>query len=99
MNRVIRWCDNPCRVDYGADPRQIERLILECGIDGSKSVATPGVKASFTELEEDVVLPSQLHTAFRGAAARGNDLAADRLDGQFACKGICRWTSKPTEHS
>ena len=62
-------------------------------------MSAPGVKASFTELEEDAVLPSERHTAFRGAAARGNYLAADRIDGQFACEEICRWMSKPTEHS
>jgi len=99
LNRVIRWCDSPCRIEYEADPRQIERLISECGLDGSKSVATPGLKASFTELEEDSELPSKMHTAFRGAAARGNYLAADRIDSQFACKEICRWMSKPTDHS
>ena len=67
LNRVVRWTKEG--LEYEADPRQIERFISECGLDGSKSVTTPGVKASFTELEEDVVLPSQLHTAFRGAAA------------------------------
>ncbi len=36
-------------------------------------------------------------TAFRGAAARANYLAADRTDCQFAAKEVCRWMSKPTE--
>jgi hypothetical protein len=57
------------------------------------------VKSSFHELEEDKTLPERLHTAFRGAAARGNYLAADRMDAMFACKEICRWMSKPSEHS
>ncbi len=43
-------------------------------------MATPGVKATFKELEEDKPLPEHLNTAFRGAAARGNYLSADRLD-------------------
>ncbi len=82
----MRWC--PDRVEYEADPRQVERLIAECGLEGCKPMATPGVKATFTELENDEELPRRLHTAFRGAAARSNYLAADRIDAQFSCKEI-----------
>ena len=32
----------------------------------------------------------------RGPAARGSYLAADRVDAQYACKGICSWMSKPS---
>ena len=35
---------------------------------------------TFRELEEDKELPSRLHTAFRGAIARANYLAADHAD-------------------
>ena len=59
-------------------------------------MATPGVKATFRELEEDADFPRTLHTAFCGAAARGNYLAADRIDAQFACKEICRYMANPT---
>ena len=47
----------------------------DCGLEQSRSVATPGVKASFQELEEDMELEVGLHSAFRGAAARGNYLS------------------------
>ena len=97
LNRIVRWC--PDRVEYEADPRQVERLIAECGLEGCKPMATPGVKATFTELENDEELPRRLHTAFRGAAARGNYLAADRIDSQFGCKEVCRWMSRPSMHS
>ena len=97
LNRVIRWCKD--RVEYEADPRQVERLVAECGLEGAKGVATPGVKPTFKQLEENVDLPSHLTTAFRGAAARGNYLAADRLDAQFACKEVCRWMAKPSVHA
>ena len=97
LNRVIRWCST--HIEYEADPRQIERLIAECGLEGAKSVATPGVKPTFLELEEDVELLKALHTAFRGASARGNYLAADRIDAQFPCKEICRYMANPTEHA
>ncbi len=97
LNRVVRWCAD--RVEYEADPRQVERLIEECGLDGAKPMATPSVKPTFTELEASEDLPNKLHTAFRGAAARGNYLATDRIDAQFACKEICRWMSRPGAQS
>jgi len=98
LNRIIRWCDG--HIEYECDPRQIEKLVAECGLAGSTSVATPGVKATFAEMEEDSgELPGNRNTAFRGAAARGNYLAADRLDVQFGSKEICRWMSKPSVHA
>ena len=60
-------------------------------------MATPGQRVSFSELENDEPLDPKLHTAFRGAAARANYLAADRMDVQFAAKEICRWMACPTE--
>ena len=62
----------------------------------TNTVATPGLRASFEQFEKDTELPQNLHTAFRGSAARANYLAADRLDCQFAAKEIRRWMSKPT---
>ena len=86
-------------MEYEADPRQVERLVAECGLEGAKAVATPSVKPTFKQLEEDTPLPSHLTTAFRGAAARANYLAADRVDMQYACKEVCRWMTKPTVYA
>ena len=86
-------------MEYEADPRQIEQLVADCGLEGAKTMATPGVKPTFDELEVDELLPTKLHTAFRGSAARGNYTSADRIDCQFACKEVCRWMSKPNEQS
>jgi hypothetical protein len=97
LNRIIRWCSD--RITYEADPRQVERLIAECGLEGAKPVATPGVKPTFTELEDDTPLPAHLTTAFRGSSARANYLSADRIDVQFACKEVCGWMANPSEHA
>ncbi len=97
LNRVIRWTDEG--LEYEADPRQSEKLIEECGLTGVNTVATPGVRLSFDQVERDPPLPAHLHTAFRGSAARANYLAADRPDCQFAAKEICRWMAAPTEGS
>ena len=70
LNRIIRWCEG--RIEYEADLRQAEKFAAECGLDGAKAVATPGVKSSFHELEEDKPLEARLNTAVRGSAARAN---------------------------
>ncbi len=67
LNRVIRWTDRG--IEYEADPRQAEKLVSECGMAGTNSVATPGVRVRFDQLEKDADLPENLHTAFRGSAA------------------------------
>jgi len=50
-------------------------------------------------MEEEKELEQNLHSAFRGAAARGNYLSQDRVDAHFACKEVCRWMAKPTTRS
>ncbi len=101
LNRVVRWCSDGKSqwLEYEADPRQAERLISDCGLDGSKPVATPGTRPTGEELDSDTPLEARLHTAFRGAAARGNYLSVDRLDYHFACKEVCRWMANPTKLS
>ncbi len=97
LNRVLRW--TPHGLEYEADPRQAEKLISECGLTGSNTTATPGLRASFEEVEKDEPVEERLHTAFRASATRANYLAADRIDCQFAAKEICRWMAAPTRHS
>jgi len=94
LNRIVRWTDEA--LEYEADPRQAEKLIIECGLEGANSVATPGVKETKAQVSEDAPLDPKLHTAFRAAAARANYLAADRVDCQYAAKEVCRWMSSPT---
>ena len=48
LNRVVKWTD--LGVEYEADPRQAERLISECGLDGSKVMSTPGVRETAKEV-------------------------------------------------
>ena len=97
LNRVIRWTQRG--VEYEADPRQCEKLVSECGLEGANPVATPGVRASFEEVERDEPLEPHLFSAFRGSAARANYLAADRIDKQFGAKEVCRWMAKPTQQA
>ncbi len=94
LNRIARW--EADAITYEADPRQAEKLILECGLEGCNSVATPGIKETSAQLAADIELEQNIHTAFRAAAARANYLAADRPDVQFSAKEVCRWMSSLT---
>ena len=42
LNRVVRWTTDG--ITYEADPRQHEKLIVELGLEGAKSVSTPVVR-------------------------------------------------------
>ena len=97
LNRVVRWTKDG--VEYEADPRQVEKLIQECGLEGSNPISTPGVRQTAKEISADSELSKELTTPFRGSAARGNYLGPDRPDAQFSFKEICRFMSSPTASS
>ena len=48
----MRWVDG-VGIELEADPRQVERLIAQLGLDGANAVTTPGVKPTVEELEKD----------------------------------------------
>ena len=74
LNRVIRWKGD--FVSYEADPRQVERLVAECGLTGSKSVATPGVKANFIELGDNCRSASPTTHGLQGVSSPWQVLGA-----------------------
>jgi hypothetical protein len=95
LNRTLRWTD--AGLEYEADPRQVEKLVRDLGLNGANPVSTPGVKVSKEEASEDKPLAPDQHTPFRAVAARSNYLSADRPECQFAAKEVCRWMSAPTQ--
>ena len=42
LNRVVRWCED-CLL-YEADPRRVETLLREAGLENCEALSTPGVK-------------------------------------------------------
>ena len=68
LNRAIRWCED--RIEYEADPRQAERLIAECGLEGCQTMATPGVRATGQDLEQDQAPESPQHGLQRRRSSR-----------------------------
>ena len=97
LNRIVRWTVDG--LEWEADPRQSEKLVAECGLDGAKSVATPGVRMSSSEALAEKPLEKRLHTPFRGAAARANYLAQDRPDIAETVKSLAQFMAKPTASS
>ena len=97
LNRIVRWTSTG--IEYEADPRQVEKLVESLSLEGANSVVTPGLKPLSEQILQEKPLPPGEHTLFRGHAARGNYLAADRPDVQFAAKEVCRWMANPTDLS
>ena len=97
LGRVIRWTDTS--IEYEADPGQVENLISELQLEGEvvKGVVTPGVKVLSHQVQSETALPESEPTRFRGLAARGNFLAADRPDIVYSAKEINRLMAKPTD--
>ena len=42
LNRVVRWMED-CLL-YEADPRRVEKLLRDAGLEDCKALTTPGVK-------------------------------------------------------
>ncbi len=94
LNRIVRFTGEG--VEYEADPRHVEILIQDMGLQEANPVSSPG-----TENEEKKEGRGQKNggpTQFRALAARANYLAQDRPDIQFATKEVCRAMSDPSDH-
>ena len=94
LNRIIRWTPNG--IEYEADPRLVERLVEQVGLEGANGAATPGAKVASHEIVNEVDMPQSEWTKFRGAAALANFLSADRPDITYSAKEVCRFMSRPT---
>ena len=97
LNRVLRVTEAGWELE--ADPRHAELLIEQLQLDGSKPVSTPGIEDNEEQQEDEQELSQWEVREYRGVAARGNYLGADRPDVQFAVKEACRDMSAPTQRS
>ena len=94
LNRIIQW--NEEGIQYEADQRHAEIIVREMGIkQGKKDIVTPGTKGESKE-EDQRELDAFHATKYRAMTARGNYLAQDRSDIQFAVKELIRGMAKPT---
>ena len=94
LNRIIRWTARGW--EYEADQRHAELIIREMGMEGAKSVKTPGEDVPSWKLDtEEEYLEGAQATTFRGIVARANYLSADRMNIQYAVKECSRGMANP----
>ena len=97
LNRVIRVTQEGWEIE--ADPRHAELLVEQMGLEKGKAIATPGADGGEPQQDDEMALETHEVREYRGLAARGNYLGADRPDIQFAVKEACRDMSDPTKGS
>ena len=93
LNRTVSWDKNG--ITYKVDPRHVDIVIRELGLQDSKSVKTPFNHESHED--DDQELDDAQALRYRACVARLNYLAQDRSDIQFPVKELCRFMSKPTK--
>ena len=93
LNRIVRVTE--AGWEYEADQRHADLLIKGMGMEQANSTKTPGEDDREDHLELLEELDSKDAREFRGLAARGNYLALDRPDIQYAAKEACRGMAKP----
>ena len=99
LSRVFRWClptsGRPEAIDIEANARHVEILAHQLNFQNAKTLATPGVKSTSSDVGH--TLPLEIRTAFPSMCMRANYLAADRDDVWFVCREIARLMSEPCE--
>ena len=97
LNRIIRW--TPEGVEIEADPKHVETLVQEWGLQQAKVAQTPGTKMHKAEEQqretEKEEMGSSEATRFRRGVARVVYLAQDRLDLGFASKELAKRMARP----
>ena len=91
MNRIVEWTDTG--IQYEADPRHVDLIIEELGLESANGSDATGSKVDINET--DTELDHEDAYRLRSIAARVNFLAADRIDIQFASKEIMQANVEP----
>ena len=89
LNRLVHWTSEG--IEYEADQRHAELIIQGLSLKAdSKSVNTLGESSARQDVTEDddEELDGAERTWYRGIVARGNYLAQDRCDIQYAVKEL-----------
>ena len=97
LNRIVAW--NGARgIVYEADPRHVEIVVEQLGLQNAKPVATPGIKEEGRTQEDcDQPLSEEEASKYRALVARYNYLSPDRPDISYSVKELARYMSAPTK--
>ena len=82
LGRLVRYTTRG--IEWEADPKQVESLVAEFGLETCNGVDTPGVKVDAEESVES--MGASEASRFRRGAAKLNYLSQDRVDIAFVSK-------------
>ena len=77
LDKIMRWTNAGIKCE--GDPRQVERLVKQLGLEDAKPASTLGAKVSQEQINSDVPLELEKVTHFRGLAAHFNYLTQHRV--------------------
>jgi hypothetical protein len=95
LNRIISYTSEG--IEYEADQRHAEAMIKDLNMTDAKAISTPGSDEAQHSESKNEPLNQHYESIYRSVVAKGNYLAADRPDIQFAVKECARGMSSPKE--
>ena len=96
MNRRLHWGKKG--IVYQHDPRHVDVLVKDLGLENGNSVQTPATPDA-TEEEKSEPLSQIQHHKYRSQVARCLFLSQDRADITFIVNELCQKMSNPTQQS
>ena len=96
LNRRLHWGKEG--IVYQHDPRHIDVLVKDLGLENGNSVQTPAT-SDVTEEEKSQPLSQVQHRKYRSQVARCLFLSQDRADITFIVNELCQRMSNPTQQS
>ena len=96
LNRRLHWGKRG--IVYQHDPRHVDVLVKDFGLEGGNSVQTPAT-LDVAEEEESEPLSQDQHHRYRSQVARCLFLSQDRADLTFIVNELCQRMSSPTQQS
>ena len=100
LNRTLRFDKKTETIEYEADQRHAELIVLELGLEHAKAVSTPSEKKCFEDMLADEISPAldeAQTTVYRSLTMRGSYLAQDRGDIAETVKTLARSMKEPKE--
>ena len=100
LNRLVRFDRKTGSVEYEADPRHVEIMIKQLGLENCKSCKTPNEKKKSADIAralESKLLDPVKSSMYRSLVMRGSYLAQDRMDIAETVKTLARHMVSPNE--
>ena len=96
LNRRLHWGQEG--IAYQHDPRHVDVLVKDLGLEHGNSVQTPAAPDAAEE-EEPEPLSQDQHHKYRSQVARCLFHRPDRADITFIVNALCQKMSSPTQQS